>query len=368
MASIQTAATNCDPAGPAALESTLFSVIVLNFNYANYLRQAIDSALAQTHRAVEVIVVDDASTDDSRAVIASYGERIVPCLRARNGGMSAGANSGFALARGDFVLFLDADDYLHPDALETMLASWRPGVAQIQARLDLVDSDGIAHDIFPPPESPLAQGDVRPLLARCGRYATTVTTGLAFTRTALEAVMPIPELAFNRSADGYLAAVVPFHGDILSIDQPLGAYRRHPANHSGFAANIAHRARWRIDHDEQRYAAMRTQAAATGVAMASAPGLADPLHLEERIASLCFDLAQHPYPDDRRPRLGWCGMRAVLAGRPGLKRGLVYTAIFAVAGFAPRPVARTVLAWKMERSTRPQFIDRFSGWLRRRLG
>ncbi|MFV4641084.1 glycosyltransferase, partial [Mycobacterium tuberculosis] len=95
-----------------------------------------------------------------------------------------------AVARGDHVIFVDADDYLHPDALETMLAAWQPGVAQVQARLDLVDPDGRAYDIFPPPESPLAQGDVRPLLARCGRYATTVTTGLAFTRQALEAVMP----------------------------------------------------------------------------------------------------------------------------------------------------------------------------------
>lgn len=356
------------PPAAAPREPALFSVIVLNFNYARYLPQAIDSALGQTHRAVEVIVVDDASTDDSRRVIAGYGERIVPCLRARNGGMSASANSGFALSRGAHVLFLDADDYLHPDALAAMLAVWRPGVAQVQARLDLVDADGTAHDIFPPPETPLAQGDVRPLLARRGRYSTTVTTGLAFTRAALEAVMPIPEAAFDRSADGYLTAVVPFHGEVVSIDRPLGAYRRHPSNHSGFAANIATRARWRIDHDEQRHAAMRRQAAATGVAMAAAPGLADALHLEERIASLCFDPARHPYPQDRRARLGWLGIQAVLAGRPGLKRAVVHSAIFAVAGLAPRPLARTILAWKMERSTRPQVIDRLSGWLRRRLG
>lgn len=348
--------------------AALFSVIILNFNYARYLPQAIDSALGQTHPAVEVIVVDDASTDDSRTVIAGYGNRIVPCLREVNGGMSASANSGWALARGSHVIFVDADDYLHPDALESMLAVWRAGVAQVQARLDLVDSDGVAQDIFPPPESPLAQGDVRPQLARCGRYATTVTTGLAFTRQALEAVMPIPERAFDRSADGYLTAAVPFYGDIVSIDRPLGAYRRHPANHSGFAANIATRARWRVDHDEQRHAAMRRQAALTGVAMAAAPGLADPLHLEERIASLCFDPARHPYPLDRRAGLGWRGVRAVLAGRAGLKRAVVHSAIFAVAGLAPRPLARTILAWKMERSTRPQVIDRLSGWLRRRLG
>lgn len=355
----------------------LFSVIVINFNYARYLGAAIDSALAQAGvaagagaqdaMAVEVIVVDDCSTDGSRALIESYGTRIVARFHARNAGMSASANTGFAAARGTRVLFLDADDYLLPGALAAFAAAMRPGVVQVQARLQLIDADGRVEDIFPPPETPFTSGDVTPDLVRRGRYQTTVTSGLAFDRAALERVMPIPEVAFDRSADGYLATVVPLYGAVASIETPLGAYRRHAANHSGFASNIATRARWRVEHDEHRYAALRDHGARTGITIAAVPGLGDPAHLEERLASLTFDAPAHPYPRDSRARLGLHGVRATLAADQKLKRKVVHMLIFAGAGFAPIPVARRLLAWKMERASRPQFIDTLSGWLRRRL-
>lgn len=345
----------------------LFSVIVINFNYARYLGAAIDSALAQEGVAVEVVVVDDCSTDSSRTLIESYGTLIVACFHERNAGMSASANTGFAASRGSKVLFLDADDYLLPGALKAFAAALRPGVAQAQARLQLIDSDGRVEDIFPPPETPFRAGDVKAELARRGRYQTTVTSGLAFAREALDKVMPIPEIAFDRSADGYLATVVPLYGEVVSIETPLGAYRRHAANHSGFSANIAKRARWRVDHDEQRYAALRTHGPQAGVTISPEPGLSDAAHLEERLASLAFDASAHPYPADSRARLGAQGMRVTLAGKQNLKRKVIHTLIFAGAGFAPSLVAQRILAWKMERSSRPQFIDRLSGWLRRRL-
>lgn len=353
----------------------LFSVIVINFNYARYLGAAIDSALGQSFAqdgeqagaGVEVVVVDDCSTDGSRALIESYGARIVACFHARNAGMSASANTGFAASRGERVLFLDADDYLLPGALEAFAKALQPGVVQAQARLQLIDSDGRVEDIFPPPETPFDAGNVAPELARRGRYQTTVTSGLAFDRAALAQVMPIPETAFDRSADGYLATVVPLYGKVASIETPLGAYRRHAANHSGFSANIATRARWRVDHDEQRYAALRDHGPQAGVTIAADPGLSDPAHLEERLASLAFDAAAHPYPGDSRAALGAHGVRATLSADQNLKRKAIHTLIFLGAGFAPAPVARRILAWKMERASRPQFVDQLSGWLRRRL-
>lgn len=351
----------------------LFSVIVINFNYARYLGAAIDSALGQTWAlgqtgpAVEVVVVDDCSTDGSRALIESYGARIVPCFHAANAGMSASANTGFAASRGQHVLFLDADDYLLPGALEAFAKALQPGVVQAQARLQLIDSDGRVEDVFPPPETPFGAGDVTPELARRGRYQTTVTSGLAFARDALDRVMPIPEVAFNRSADGYLATVVPLYGQVVSIETPLGAYRRHAANHSGFSANIATRARWRVDHDEQRYAALRDHGPQAGVTIAADPGLSDPAHLEERLASLAFDAPAHPYAGDSRARLGIHGVRATLGAGHNLKRKVIHTLIFVGAGFAPLAAAQRILSWKMERASRPQFIDKFSGWLRRRL-
>src|SRR5258708_23789619 len=67
----------------------LVSIVIPNYNYGRYLRIAIDSALGQTYSPVEVIVVDDGSTDDSRGIIESYGERVTPIVKANGGHRSA---------------------------------------------------------------------------------------------------------------------------------------------------------------------------------------------------------------------------------------------------------------------------------------
>src|ERR1041385_7754181 len=112
----------------------LANVIVLNYNYGRFLREAIDGALNQTYRNTEVVVVDDGSTDDSRDIISSYGQRVIAVLKS-NGGMASTLNAGFAASRGKLLLFLDADDVLLPDALsqavplfddgQTVLVQWQ---------------------------------------------------------------------------------------------------------------------------------------------------------------------------------------------------------------------------------------------------
>jgi glycosyltransferase involved in cell wall biosynthesis len=94
----------------------LVSIIIPNYNYARYLREAIDSALAQTYQPFEVIVVDDGSTDESRSVIQSYGPAIQPVFQ-KNEGLPSARNAGIAKAGGEFFVFLDADDALLPDAV-----------------------------------------------------------------------------------------------------------------------------------------------------------------------------------------------------------------------------------------------------------
>ena len=92
----------------------LISIVVINYNYARFLRAAVDSALAQTFPNIEVIAVDDGSTDESRDVIESYGNRISSVFKP-NGGQGSAFNAGFAASRGEVVIFLDADDALHAD-------------------------------------------------------------------------------------------------------------------------------------------------------------------------------------------------------------------------------------------------------------
>jgi len=111
-------------------ETPLVSVIIPCYRQAQYLRAALDSVLAQSHPAVEVLVVNDGSDDDTEQVARSYGDR-VRYLARPNGGISAARNTGIANARGVYLKFLDADDHLHPDQI-----AWQ--VAALAGRTDCV--------------------------------------------------------------------------------------------------------------------------------------------------------------------------------------------------------------------------------------
>ena len=111
-----------------AERSPLVSIVIPNFDLGSFVGEAIASALAQTHPAIEVIVVDDGSRDDSLARIrATPGFRAgrVELVAQANGGVSRARNAGAARARGRFLVFLDADDLLEPVYVERCLAALR---------------------------------------------------------------------------------------------------------------------------------------------------------------------------------------------------------------------------------------------------
>lgn len=120
----------------------LVSVVIPNHNYADYVGQAVESALGQTHPEVEVIVVDNGSTDASLDVLASYGSRCVVVAQS-DMGQSAARNRGIATARGEFVAFLDADDVWLPRKLELQLARFERDrrVALVYCSLVVVDRE-----------------------------------------------------------------------------------------------------------------------------------------------------------------------------------------------------------------------------------
>ncbi len=98
----------------------LISVMIPAYNAEPYLREAIDSAFAQTHRPLEVIVVDDGSDDGTPEVARSYGDRI-RFVSQQRGGNGAARNAAVRLAGGEYFAFLDADDRFTPDKLERQL-------------------------------------------------------------------------------------------------------------------------------------------------------------------------------------------------------------------------------------------------------
>jgi glycosyltransferase involved in cell wall biosynthesis len=112
-----------------------FSIVITAYQAAGTVATAVESALTQTHPALEVVVVDDGSTDDLDGALRPYAERI-RVVRRENGGGAAARNTGAQAARGDFMAVLDADDAYHPRRLEAIA-----GLAQERPGLDLVTTD-----------------------------------------------------------------------------------------------------------------------------------------------------------------------------------------------------------------------------------
>jgi glycosyltransferase involved in cell wall biosynthesis len=121
------------------MNAPLVSVVMPAYNVAWCVRRAVDSALAQSLREIEVIVINDGSTDDTLQVLASYGDAIKVIDQA-NGGMSHARNAGIRVARGKYVAFLDADDWWLPEKLarQVELLNNRPelGFCSTAARVE----------------------------------------------------------------------------------------------------------------------------------------------------------------------------------------------------------------------------------------
>jgi glycosyltransferase involved in cell wall biosynthesis len=120
----------------------MVSFVIPNFNHACYLGQAVESALAQTYPNVEVIVVDDGSTDDSRVVAEAFGDRI-RYIYQQNAGLSAARNTGIRAAQGEYIALLDADDLVEPAYAERLLAALAqaPQAAGAYCGFRFVDQD-----------------------------------------------------------------------------------------------------------------------------------------------------------------------------------------------------------------------------------
>lgn len=132
------------------MDSPLISVIIPCFNQAKFLGEAIESVLAQSYSRLEVILVDDGSTDRTCQVATSYLE--VRYIHQKNQGLSAARNAGFQISQGTALVFLDADDRLLSDALEKGLAELQrhPECAFVAGRYRMIEADGsIRKEIFP---------------------------------------------------------------------------------------------------------------------------------------------------------------------------------------------------------------------------
>jgi len=140
----------------------MISVIITTFNYENYIERAIRSVLDQSlsKRSYEIIVVNDASTDRTKKILENYEEDVRVINLDKNVGLAAARNIGIKKAKGQFIVFLDADDYMHRDLLliqKTFLAE-NNSLDAVSVDYYLVDERGTHLEHVNSEKKPIACG------------------------------------------------------------------------------------------------------------------------------------------------------------------------------------------------------------------
>lgn len=268
------------------------SIVVVNYNYAQFLPQAIESALAQTYRDTEVIVIDDGSSDDSAEVIRSYGNLVVPVFK-NNGGQSACYSRGLAIATGDLVLYLDADDYLHSQCISEVVDKWKAGCVKAHFYLDVVDERGIRMGAVVP--SGRLGGGAAPLkmMRLFGAYCSPPGSGNIYSRDFLAKILPaendsefrrFEEVHFGGDSVTILAA--PYFGTIEAIPRILGCYRRHKDASGGVTATFQVESSLETLTKEHQKDFVRDRAWRYAAGQTERPKLSDPSGLKRRLCYL----------------------------------------------------------------------------------
>lgn len=229
------------------------SVVIANYNYEQYVGAAIESALALDWDDVEVVVVDDGSTDGSVEVISSYADRVT-VLVTENATQRVAANRGYERCTGDVVVFLDSDDVLPAELPARLAEVFTPTVAKVQFQMQRIDGIGTpVGSPFPRYDPVPSADDIRRWALRTSAYPTPPGSGNAYARWFLDAIFPlVPEV--GDASDSACLAAAPFFGDVVTVPGTCVGYRRHDANDSFLLADASRfrrevvraRARWRF--------------------------------------------------------------------------------------------------------------------------
>lgn len=220
----------------------LVSIIIGNYNYETFLGKAINSALNQTYENIEIIVVDDGSTDNSQDVIANYDDKVISIFK-ENGGQPSTYNAGFASSKGDIICFLDSDDIFLPEKVARIVSIFEEhqDIDWCFHSLQLIDEndkllgrtttvnyksgDRDYREIF-------QKGKIPPSLPPCAT--------LCFRRSLLEKILPMPTSKYMPASDFYVKymAAALSKGFILAEDLTL--QRIHGNNMATLRDDVLH--------------------------------------------------------------------------------------------------------------------------------
>lgn len=216
------------------------SVVIPSYNHAAYISEAVQSVLAQTHRDLELIVIDDGSRDNSLEILRGFADPRLKVFPQENQGAHAAINRGLHLAAGEYLTVLNSDDAYHPQRLEKLLAAIKsePDGALAGSHIEIVDDQGKTlgvkhgyHDCPPwlledEARSFRAGGDLHATLLVENYYATT--SNFLFPRRLFERVGDFRPLRYVHDWDFALRLAV--QGKLLLLPEVLVRYRLHGKN------------------------------------------------------------------------------------------------------------------------------------------
>jgi glycosyltransferase involved in cell wall biosynthesis len=205
----------------------LVTILITNYNHGNYLAEAIESALKQTYSYIEIIVIDDGSTDNSLSVIERFKGKIITITK-ENGGQASAINTGFDNCHGDIICLLDADDIWLPHKVENIVKAFTDKdelVSIVYHQVQNINQTGEPQDKLLPRYKPVKGKITRQVVKAGGWFPFPPSTALSFSRDFLSWVMNIPEMQFKTYADAYLGGLAPFFGEVVGIDEVLSYYR-----------------------------------------------------------------------------------------------------------------------------------------------
>jgi glycosyltransferase involved in cell wall biosynthesis len=244
---------------PASIRSDGFptiAAVIINYNYAPYVADAIESVLRQRPAFDEIIVIDDGSTDHSLEVIRPYTDRL-KLITKPNGGQMTASIIGINEASSEYIYILDADDFV----LDCFLSNVLPAITSlpVKAQFQLM---GIGKDkrslgsLFPAYPAGYDDAAMREDNRTVGFYTTPPTSGNVYRRETL-AALDLTILPGNDPIDGAPNLAMPYLGKVVSTNVPVACYRVHGSNAWGkFTSPDCARLEWEMEWLHQHWRAV----------------------------------------------------------------------------------------------------------------
>jgi glycosyltransferase involved in cell wall biosynthesis len=322
------------------------SIIVPNYNYGRYVGEAVASALAVDWPHVEVIVVDDGSTDDSLEVLRGFDNRITLIVQ-QNSGPRIACNRGFLESTGDVVIFLDSDDVLDPSIAREVASVWRPGISKVQVQMRRIDRHGRPFGrLFPKYRRAPTPEQIRYWMTSTSAYPTPPGSGNIYSRQFLDVLFPLDGRCGDATDSACLAAA-PYLGDVVTIPRPLVFYRVHGGNRSGLIAD-SRRFTYQIERAYQRHRFGRELAGYdSDNEVEVAPLLRGRHLLQMRIAQNRLCVGPPPIPGDGRRWMIRDSITIFFAPGPESTLDRLGVSLWCLTVlFAPAVTARWLIQWR----------------------